>query len=75
MLIMIPTELDSYHLKERLVENEDFVLIPAEAWHKLLAWYGMVEVQPALERKVNGNSTVTLRLRSFTMKCMSNKNQ
>uniref|UniRef100_A0A8C8D6L4 Ubiquitin carboxyl-terminal hydrolase n=1 Tax=Oncorhynchus tshawytscha TaxID=74940 RepID=A0A8C8D6L4_ONCTS len=45
-------ELDSYHLKERLVENEDFVLIPAEAWHKLLAWYGMVEVQPALERKV-----------------------
>uniref|UniRef100_A0A4W5JXX3 Ubiquitin carboxyl-terminal hydrolase n=1 Tax=Hucho hucho TaxID=62062 RepID=A0A4W5JXX3_9TELE len=45
-------ELDSYHLKEHLVENEDFVLIPAEAWHKLLAWYGMVEVQPALERKV-----------------------
>ena len=77
IMIMIPTELDSYHLKERLVENEDFVLIPAEAWHKLLAWYGMVEVQPALERKVNGNSTVTvtLRLRSFTMKCMSNKNQ
>ncbi|KAJ8265081.1 hypothetical protein COCON_G00141800 [Conger conger] len=45
-------ELESYRLKERLVENEDFVLIPAEAWHKLLAWYSMVAEQPALERKV-----------------------
>ncbi|KAG5838877.1 hypothetical protein ANANG_G00228320 [Anguilla anguilla] len=45
-------ELESYRLKERLVENEDFVLIPAEAWHKLLAWYGVVADQPALERKV-----------------------
>uniref|UniRef100_A0AAQ6ANQ5 ubiquitinyl hydrolase 1 n=1 Tax=Amphiprion ocellaris TaxID=80972 RepID=A0AAQ6ANQ5_AMPOC len=45
-------DLDSYHLKERLVENEDFVLVPAEAWHKLLAWYGMVDDQPPLERKV-----------------------
>ncbi|KAJ4934901.1 hypothetical protein JOQ06_007682 [Pogonophryne albipinna] len=45
-------DLDSYHLKERLVENEDFMLVPAEAWHKLLAWYGMLEGQPPLERKV-----------------------
>ncbi|KAJ8257762.1 hypothetical protein GJAV_G00189410 [Gymnothorax javanicus] len=45
-------ELESYRLKERLVENEDFVLIPAEAWHMLLGWYGMVADQPALERKV-----------------------
>ncbi|KAM6930127.1 ubiquitin carboxyl-terminal hydrolase 11 [Lycodopsis pacificus] len=45
-------DLDSYHLKERLVENEDFMLLPAEAWHRLLDWYGMVEGQPALERKV-----------------------
>ncbi|KAM6982519.1 ubiquitin carboxyl-terminal hydrolase 11 [Tautogolabrus adspersus] len=45
-------DLDSYHLKERLVENEDFMLVPAEAWHKLLAWYGMVDAQPPLERKV-----------------------
>ncbi|XP_019716174.1 ubiquitin carboxyl-terminal hydrolase 11 [Hippocampus comes] len=45
-------DVDSYHLKERLVENEDFVLVPAEAWHKLLSWYGMVDQQPPLERKV-----------------------
>ncbi|XP_049608302.1 ubiquitin carboxyl-terminal hydrolase 11 isoform X2 [Syngnathus scovelli] len=42
----------SNHLKERLVENEDFVLVPAAAWHKLLSWYGMVDQQPPLERKV-----------------------
>lgn len=34
------------------MENEDFVLVPAAAWHKLLAWYGMVDDQPPLERKV-----------------------
>ncbi|KAM6925400.1 ubiquitin carboxyl-terminal hydrolase 11 [Xenentodon cancila] len=45
-------DLDSYHMKERLVENEDFVLVPAEAWHKLHVWYGMVGGQPPLERKV-----------------------
>uniref|UniRef100_A0A8B9LHC2 Ubiquitin carboxyl-terminal hydrolase n=1 Tax=Astyanax mexicanus TaxID=7994 RepID=A0A8B9LHC2_ASTMX len=44
--------LETYRLKERLVENEDFVLVPAEAWRKLLSWYGMVPEQPALERKV-----------------------
>ncbi|XP_026879359.2 ubiquitin carboxyl-terminal hydrolase 11 [Electrophorus electricus] len=45
-------DLDSYRLKERLVENEDFVLVPAEAWRKLLSWYGLVDDQPPLERKV-----------------------
>lgn len=51
-MLLTPPDLDSYHLKERLVENEDFVLIPAEAWRMLLAWYGLVDDQPALERKV-----------------------
>uniref|UniRef100_A0A671QKV5 Ubiquitin carboxyl-terminal hydrolase n=1 Tax=Sinocyclocheilus anshuiensis TaxID=1608454 RepID=A0A671QKV5_9TELE len=45
-------DLESYHLKERLSENEDFVLVPAEAWHKLLSWYDMMDDQPPLERKV-----------------------
>ncbi|XP_077437528.1 ubiquitin carboxyl-terminal hydrolase 11 isoform X2 [Vanacampus margaritifer] len=45
-------DVDSYHLKERLVENEDFVLLPAEVWHKLLSWYGIMDQQPPLERKV-----------------------
>uniref|UniRef100_W5UFB2 Ubiquitin carboxyl-terminal hydrolase n=1 Tax=Ictalurus punctatus TaxID=7998 RepID=W5UFB2_ICTPU len=45
-------DLDSYRLKDRLVESEDFVLVPAEAWRKLLSWYGKMDGQPALERKV-----------------------
>ncbi|TTB56403.1 Ubiquitin carboxyl-terminal hydrolase 15 [Bagarius yarrelli] len=45
-------DLDSYRLKERLIENEDFVLVPSEAWRKLLSWYDMTDDQPALERKV-----------------------
>ncbi|XP_069572711.1 ubiquitin carboxyl-terminal hydrolase 11 [Brachyistius frenatus] len=45
-------DLDSFHLKDRLVENEDFVLVPSEAWFKLLTWYGVVEEQPPLERRV-----------------------
>ena len=51
--LLLSPDQDSYHLKERLVENEDFMLVPAEAWRKLLAWYGLVEGQPALERKVH----------------------
>ena len=51
--VFLSPDQDSYHLKERLVENEDFMLVPAEAWRKLLAWYGLVEGQPALERKVH----------------------
>lgn len=48
----VAVDLDSFHLKENLVENEDFLLLPNAAWNKLLAWYGMVEGQPPLERKV-----------------------
>lgn len=51
-LCVLCADLDSYRLKERLVESEDFILVPAEAWRKLLSWYGMMDDQPALERKV-----------------------
>lgn len=57
------SDLDSYHLKDRLVEDEDFVLVPAEAWHKLLSWYGMADDQPPLERKVT--SPRRMRAKSF----------
>lgn len=52
IICMLSVDLDSYHLKERLSENEDFVLVPAEAWHKLMSWYDMMDEQPPLERKV-----------------------
>ena len=32
-------------LREHLIEELDHVLVPTEAWDKLLAWYGIAEGQ------------------------------
>ncbi|ELK17027.1 Ubiquitin carboxyl-terminal hydrolase 11 [Pteropus alecto] len=39
-------------LKKGLVEGEDYVLLPAAAWHYLVSWYGLEHGQPPIERKV-----------------------
>ncbi|KAM6143599.1 ubiquitin carboxyl-terminal hydrolase 11 isoform 1-T1 [Erethizon dorsatum] len=39
-------------LKEELMEGEDYVLLPAAAWHYLVSWYGLEHGQPPIERKV-----------------------
>ncbi|XP_051825318.1 ubiquitin carboxyl-terminal hydrolase 11 [Antechinus flavipes] len=43
---------ETWRLKERLVEGEDYVLLPAMAWHLLVNWYGLEPGQPPIERKV-----------------------
>ncbi|XP_045712760.1 ubiquitin carboxyl-terminal hydrolase 4 isoform X2 [Phyllostomus hastatus] len=43
---------DSQTLKEHLIDELDYVLVPAEAWNKLLNWYGCVEGQQPIVRKV-----------------------
>nr|XP_033780173.1 ubiquitin carboxyl-terminal hydrolase 11 isoform X1 [Geotrypetes seraphini] len=45
-------DLESYRLKDRLVEDEDYILVPSKVWNKLVSWYGMEPEQPPLERKV-----------------------
>ena len=40
------------HLKEHLIDDLDYVLVPQEAWNKLVEWYGAVESQEAIARKV-----------------------
>ena len=52
------------------MENEDFMLVPAEAWHKLLAWYGMVDGQPPLERKVTPDTRRPIRV---VVQCLESK--
>lgn len=42
----------SWHLRERLVEGDDYVLLPAPAWNYLVSWYGLKDDQPPIERKV-----------------------
>ncbi|XP_044287257.1 ubiquitin carboxyl-terminal hydrolase 11 isoform X2 [Varanus komodoensis] len=45
-------DLKSYRLKDQLVEQEEYVLVPEEVWDKLVSWYGIEHGQPAIERKV-----------------------
>ncbi|XP_021563169.1 ubiquitin carboxyl-terminal hydrolase 4 isoform X3 [Carlito syrichta] len=42
----------SQTLKEHLIDELDYVLVPTEAWNKLLNWYGCVEGQQPIVRKV-----------------------
>uniref|UniRef100_A0A8C3IBD9 Ubiquitin carboxyl-terminal hydrolase n=1 Tax=Chrysemys picta bellii TaxID=8478 RepID=A0A8C3IBD9_CHRPI len=47
-------DLESFRLKERLVESEEYVLVPEDVWNKLVSWYGLEHDQPPIERKVRG---------------------
>ncbi|KAG8436185.1 hypothetical protein GDO86_007332 [Hymenochirus boettgeri] len=39
-------------LKEHLIDELDYMLVPTEAWMKLMNWYGCVEGQQPIVRKV-----------------------
>ncbi|KAI1890913.1 hypothetical protein AGOR_G00158490 [Albula goreensis] len=39
-------------LKENLIDELDYVLMPTEAWNKLVRWYGCMEGQRPIVRKV-----------------------
>ncbi|XP_062977132.1 ubiquitin carboxyl-terminal hydrolase 4 isoform X3 [Elgaria multicarinata webbii] len=39
-------------LKEHLIDELDYVLVPTEAWNKLINWYGCIEGQQPIVRKV-----------------------
>lgn len=39
-------------LKEHLIDELDYVLVPTEAWNKLVSWYGCLEGQKPIVRKV-----------------------
>ncbi|XP_064415015.1 ubiquitin carboxyl-terminal hydrolase 11 [Latimeria chalumnae] len=45
-------ELETFRLKEKLEENEDYVLVPKEAWNKLVEWYGITPDQMPIKRPV-----------------------
>ncbi|XP_010879863.2 ubiquitin carboxyl-terminal hydrolase 4 [Esox lucius] len=39
-------------LKEHLIDELDYVLVPTEVWNKLVSWYGCLEGQQPIVRKV-----------------------
>ncbi|XP_078066018.1 ubiquitin carboxyl-terminal hydrolase 4 isoform X3 [Mustelus asterias] len=45
-------EVESQVLKEHLIDELDYVLVPAEAWNKLVNWYACVVGQEPIVRKV-----------------------
>ncbi|XP_042898820.1 ubiquitin carboxyl-terminal hydrolase 4 isoform X2 [Parasteatoda tepidariorum] len=42
----------SGEIKDHLIDELDYVLVPEEAWEKLVEWYGIVEGQQPIVRKV-----------------------
>lgn len=59
-------------MKDRLVEQEEYILVPEEVWDKLVSWYGIEHDQPAIERKVRRLLLGSLgRLRNCTAEAYS----
>ncbi|XP_062990022.1 ubiquitin carboxyl-terminal hydrolase 15 isoform X6 [Elgaria multicarinata webbii] len=43
---------DCQSLKEHLIDELDYILLPTEGWNKLVSWYTLMEVQEPIARKV-----------------------
>ncbi|XP_041072287.1 ubiquitin carboxyl-terminal hydrolase 15-like isoform X1 [Carcharodon carcharias] len=43
---------DSQSLKEHLIDELDYILVPTEGWNKLVSWYGLRKNQEPIARKV-----------------------
>jgi len=47
------TDDGSGTLKENLLDELDYVLVPSESWDLLVKWYGTVDQNTAIPRQVN----------------------
>lgn len=48
---------DVLAIKEHLIDELDYILVPTEGWVKLVSWYGLTESQEPIARKVILNTT------------------
>ncbi|XP_033110152.1 protein mono-ADP-ribosyltransferase PARP12-like [Anneissia japonica] len=48
---------ESNKLKENLIDDLDYVLVPTTAWEKLVLWYGIMEGQEPIARSVVEHGT------------------
>uniref|UniRef100_A0AAY4DF69 Ubiquitin carboxyl-terminal hydrolase 15 n=1 Tax=Denticeps clupeoides TaxID=299321 RepID=A0AAY4DF69_9TELE len=53
---------DVMAIKEHLIDELDYVLVPTEGWNKLVSWYGLTDGQEPIARKVRGPPGVRRRL-------------
>ncbi|KAG9334935.1 hypothetical protein JZ751_006257 [Albula glossodonta] len=42
---------DVMGLKEHLIDELDYILLPTEGWNKYISWYGLVDNQEPIARK------------------------
>lgn len=47
---------DVLAIKEHLIDELDYILVPTEGWVKLVSWYGLTEGQEPIARKVIVNT-------------------
>ncbi|KAJ8245506.1 hypothetical protein GJAV_G00271450 [Gymnothorax javanicus] len=43
---------DTLSLKEHLIDELDYILVPTEGWNTLVGWYGLIDGQEPIARKV-----------------------
>ncbi|KAL1277307.1 hypothetical protein QQF64_023980, partial [Cirrhinus molitorella] len=43
---------DELDIKEHLIDELDYILLPTEGWKKLVSWYGLKDEQEPIARKV-----------------------
>lgn len=47
-----PADGDVLAIKEHLIDELDYILVPTEGWNKLVIWYGLTDGQEPIARKV-----------------------
>lgn len=50
---------DVLAIKEHLIDELDYVLIPTEGWNKLVSWYPLMEGQEPISRKVRMGDVIS----------------
>lgn len=50
--LLSPADGDVLAIKEHLIDELDYILVPTEGWNKLVSWYGLTEGQEPIARKV-----------------------
>lgn len=48
----LPVDGDVLAIKEHLIDELDYILVPTEGWNKLVSWYGLTDGQEPIARKV-----------------------
>lgn len=51
--MLVSADGDVLAIKEHLIDELDYILVPMEGWNKLVSWYGLTEGQEPIARKVS----------------------